>query len=197
MNEFWNQRYAAEEYVYGTEPNQYYRDQLENLTPGKILFPAEGEGRNAVFAAQKGWQVTAFDPSNEARKKAQNLASERNVEINYILSDYENASLPTESFDCMVLIYAHIHQQKRNEYHKKLATFLKPGGVLILEGFSKKQIANSTGGPRNVEMLFSKHELQEDFKRLSKLNFHETDLILDEGAFHQGMASVIRIFGVK
>lgn len=197
MSQFWNERYATIEYVYGTEPNQYYREQLENLTPGKILFPGEGEGRNAIFAAQKGWQVTAFDSSTEARKKAQNLASEKNVEINYILSDYENINLPSASFDCMVLIYAHMHPQKRNQYHKKLAMFLKPGGLLILEGFSKKQIDYNTGGPRTIEMLFSKKELQNDFRSFSKTEITEAEINLNEGVFHQGIASIVRVFGKK
>jgi hypothetical protein len=186
MSQFWNERYAAEEYIYGTEPNQFYREQLEELPPGKILFPAEGEGRNAVFAATKGWQVSAFDASAEAKKKAENLAREKNV---------EKVSLPKESFDCLALIYAHMPSLKRKEYHQKLASFLKPGGTLILEGFSKKQIENNTGGPRNVEMLFSEEELRNDFNFFAELSISETDVTLDEGPFHQGQASVIRMVG--
>jgi 2-polyprenyl-3-methyl-5-hydroxy-6-metoxy-1,4-benzoquinol methylase len=197
MSQFWNERFAVEEYVYGTAPNQFYREQLENLTPGKILFPAEGEGRNAVFAAQKAWNVMAFDASSEAKKKAKNLARENNVKIDYQITDYENVSFQKESFDCLVLIYAHMHPLKRKEYHQKLASFLKPGGTLILEGFSKKQIKNNTGGPRNVEMLFSAEELRDDFNFFSDFSLSETDVTLDEGPFHQGQASVIRVAGKK
>ncbi len=197
MNEFWNERYATEEYVYGTEPNRFYREKLEELNPGSILLPAEGEGRNAVFAAQKGWQVTAFDPSTEARKKAQKLGQQKHVKINYLLSDYESIVLPAESFDCLVMIYAHMHPLKRKTYHQKLTSFLKPGGTLILEGFAKKQMNNNTGGPRNIDMLFSEKELREDFSQLAELTISETDIHLDEGPFHQGTASVIRVSGVK
>jgi ubiquinone/menaquinone biosynthesis C-methylase UbiE len=197
MNDFWNERYATDEYAYGTEPNQFYKDQIENIAPGKILFPAEGEGRNAVYAAKIGWQVTAFDPSMEGKRKAELLAEKNNVFIQYRISDYENVNFPTESFDCIVLIFAHMHPLKRNEFHKKLSSFLKPGGTLILEGFAKNQIFNKTGGPQNVEMLFSKEELQNDFSGFSSLGITETDVVLDEGPFHQGIASVIRVTGVK
>ena len=197
MNQFWNERFDTEEYVYGTEPNLFYREQLEKLNPGKILFPAEGEGRNAVYAAMQDWKVTAFDPSTVAKTKAENLARQKNVEIYYRITDYENVSFSKESFDCLVLIYAHMHPLKRKEYHKKLASFLKPGGTLILEGFSKKQIKNNTGGPRNVEMLFSEEELRNDFNFFSELSISETDVTLDEGAFHKGKASVIRVTGKK
>lgn len=197
MNNFWNERYSSEEFAYGTEPNLFYKGQLERLTPGKILFPAEGEGRNALFAATLGWQVTAFDPSIEGKRKAEILASKNGVSIEYKIDSYEFVDFEKESFDCIVLIFAHMHPLKRKEYHQKLVSFLKPGGVLILEGFSKPQIKNNTGGPQNVEMLFSEEELRGDFSEFSTLAISETNTVLNEGPFHNGEASVIRIVGIK
>ncbi|HKI89254.1 MAG TPA: class I SAM-dependent methyltransferase [Draconibacterium sp.] len=197
MNSFWNERFAVKEYVYGTEPNQFYKEELEKLKPGKILFPAEGEGRNAVFAAILGWDVTAFDSSIEGKKKAEKLANTRGINIQYFINNYENIQFEPESFDCLVLIYAHMHPLKRNEYHKKLTSFLKPGGKLILEGFSKDQINNSTGGPRDINMLFSEQELRNDFENLTHLSIEEADIILKEGQFHDGEASVIRVVGTR
>lgn len=197
MNDFWNERFGSEDYAYGTEPNQFYKEQLGKLAPGKILFPAEGEGRNAVFAAKQGWNVTAFDPSIEGKRKAEKLASLNRVSIDYQIDNYEFVDFPQESFDCIVLIFAHMHPFKRKEYHQKLMSFLKPGGTLILEGFSKKQINNDTGGPRDVNMLFSKEELQSDFGLFSDLDIQETDVVLNEGPFHKGTSSVIKILGVK
>ncbi|MBN1985649.1 MAG: class I SAM-dependent methyltransferase [Prolixibacteraceae bacterium] len=197
MNQFWNERYATEEYVYGTEPNEYFKEQLEKQTPGKILLPGEGEGRNAVFAAKAGWEVAAFDSSMEGKRKAGKLATAHNVNINYKITDYENAEFRPEEFDVIALIYTHMNQKKRAGYHKKMVSFLKPGGVLILEGFSKQQINNTTGGPRNIEMLFSRNELENDFAFFQKLYITETDIYFNEGIFHQGKASVIRIFGMK
>src|SRR5680860_901350 len=109
MDDFWNERYGIEEYVYGTEPNQFYKEQLEKLSPGKILFPAEGEGRNAVFAAKQGWQVTAFDPSIEGKRKAEFLATKNDVTIDYQIDNYDSVDFEKESFDYIVLIFAHMH----------------------------------------------------------------------------------------
>ncbi len=197
MTEFWNERYATVEYAYGTEPNLFFRDNLKSISPGKILFPAEGEGRNAVFAARMGWDVTAFDVSTEGKKKAEQLAANNQVKISYLIENFENVSFPVNYYDCIVLIFAHMHPAKRKELHQKLVSFLKPGGILILEGFSKKQINNISGGPRDINMLFSKDELQSDFGFFSELTITEADYILDEGPFHQGIASVIRIKGIK
>jgi 2-polyprenyl-3-methyl-5-hydroxy-6-metoxy-1,4-benzoquinol methylase len=197
MNDFWNERFGTKQYAYGTEPNQFYKRQLKKLDTGTILFPAEGEGRNAVYAATQGWQVTAFDPSIEGKRKAENLAKKNNVKIDYQIDNYEFVDFTKESFNCIVLIFAHIHPLKRKEYHQKLISFLKPGGTLILEGFSKNQIKNNTGGPRDVEMLFSIEELEVDFASFSKLEITETETFLNEGQFHQGISSVIQVLGTK
>jgi SAM-dependent methyltransferase len=123
MSEFWNKRYALKEYVYGTEPNLFFKNQFIKLSPGKILFPAEGEGRNAVYAAKLGWDVYAFDSSTEAKKKAEWLAEENSVEIKYHVNDMETADYPLDFFDCIILIFAHFHPFERNYFHNKLLSF--------------------------------------------------------------------------
>ncbi len=197
MNQFWNERFAAEAYVYGTEPNEFLREQLAQLQPGKILFPGEGEGRNAVFAAQMGWDVSAFDSSVEGQKKAERLANQKGVAIDYQLASYEEANYPDNSFDALVLIYTHIPAELRQKYHQKFVKYLKPGGKLILEGFSKEQINNNTGGPKNIDMLWSKDELSNDFNELVSLNTQLLETELDEGEFHRGKAAIIRAVGTK
>jgi len=197
MNDFWNERYSAAEYAYGEDPNEFYRKQLLKLKPGKILFPAEGEGRNAVYAARLGWKVTAFDKSTEGRKKALELASKHNIEIKYLIEGFETIELPRESFDCIVLVYAHIHASFRTEYHRKLVSFLKPGGALIMESFSKEQLFKESGGPKNIEMLYSTKDMKTDFSDFSKLEIVKTETELSEGDFHRGAASVIRVLGTK
>jgi len=191
----WDERYAQKEYVYGKEPNAFFKQELPKYKPGKILLPAEGEGRNAVYAAKLGWEVYAFDSSSEAIKKAQQLASENNVEIHYTLSSFEEADYPDDFFDLIGLFYAHVLSRADN--HKKLIRFLKPKGTIILEGFSKEQIHYNSGGPRNIEMLFSEEELQSDFAQLSNLKITKETLHLNEGKHHQGEASVIRLIGLK
>jgi len=197
MKDFWNERYKATEYAYGEAPNQFMAEQLKQLTPGRILFPGEGEGRNAVYAATQNWEVNAFDISIEGQKKAQLLAKKHNTTINYQVLNYEDVDFPPESFDCIVLIFAHIHAEKRTDIHRKLASFLKPGGHLLLESFTKEQVAYNTGGPKNVDMLYSEEELRHDFSSFSELSIRQTEEALNEGRFHQGKASLIRVIGVK
>jgi len=195
MERMWNEKFAQEEYIYGEEPNEYFKEELKKLNPGKILLPAEGEGRNAVFAAKNGWKVLAFDSSIEGKKKAEKLAAKNQQRIFYQIADMENFDTEENQYDVIALIYAHSTSRERN--HKNIIRFLKPGGYLILEGFSKKQINNNTGGPKKESMLFSKKELAKDFSSLTDLKITEEEIILNEGAHHQGNSSVIRLIGRK
>ncbi len=195
MIEMWNKRYAQNEYVYGKEPNEFFKEQILKLPNGKILLPAEGEGRNAVFAAQNNWQVESFDSSYKAKDKAEKLAREKSVELNYEISSYEDAKYEANTFDLIALIYAHSSNRQQN--HQKLIKFLKPGGMLILEGFSKDQINNLTGGPKSLDLLFSPQELKADFDELSEIKLTETETYLNEGEHHMGRASIIRLIGKK
>lgn len=199
---FWDERYAEQEYAYGTAANVYFRKQLQKLEPGKILLPAEGEGRNAVFAAGTGWQVYAFDQSIRGKEKAVALARQNGVEICYAIADAEKAAYPENSFDALALIFAHFPEAKRSAIHQRLLRFLKPGGVLILEGFSRRhsefQKGNpKAGGPRDPEMLFDLEMLKEDFRDFEFQEASEETIRLEEGEYHQSEASVIRIFAVK
>ncbi|HKJ42819.1 MAG TPA: class I SAM-dependent methyltransferase [Sunxiuqinia sp.] len=197
MTNFWDARFAVEEYVYGTEPNSFFKQEIEKLPAGKILMPGEGEGRNAVFAATLGWDVTAFDSSIEGKKKAEKLAESKNVQINYLINNYENIQLPENDFDCIGLVFTHVPLKKRREYHRKYLSSLKPGGHLIMECYSKEQIHNDTGGPRDIDMLFSEEELHTDFESCSKLSIVKEEIYHEEGQFHVGNASVIRIVAEK
>lgn len=197
MNNFWDERYSTKEYAYGEKPNRFFKEEISKLKQGSLLFPAEGEGRNAVYAATLGWQVSAFDTSTEGREKALQLAKKYEIEIDYRIESYEKTSFLPETFDCIVLIFAHMPAALRETNHQHLLEFLKPGGTIILEGFSKEQINRESGGPRDKQMLFSAEELKNDFRGLSSLYIEETDTVLDEGPFHQGLASVIRVIGKK
>lgn len=191
MNTFWDERYGSEEYAYGIHPNEFFRQKLKNIKGKKILFPAEGEGRNAVYAAVQGYDVVAFDPSTEGKKKALLLAEKNKVSIEYQISGYDNIQFPEAYFDAIVLIFAHMPPEKRTEWHQKLSKYLKPGGYIILEGFSKEQLKYGTGGPPVLEMLFSKDELLNDFKGMNVLSLEQEIAVLEEGKFHRGKAAVI------
>ena len=191
----WNQRFAQKEFMYGKEPNAFCKMQLKNYKLGKVLFVAEGEGRNAVYAARLGWDVFAFDASIEGIKKAQILASQSKVKIDYQLATYDEALYNKNFFDLIILIFA--HHVNRSQNHQRLIKFLKPGGTIILEGFSKEQINNNTGGPPVVDLLFSKEELEADFQLLNEIKIWEERTFLNEGKGHIGESSVIRLLGKK
>lgn len=197
MKEFWNQRYGATEYAYGTEPNVFFKSQLDSLQAGKLLMPAEGEGRNAVYAATLGWETTAFDSSISGREKAMKLASEKGVNIAYRIEDAREVSFPEASFDAIGLIYVHLPPDFRQLLHQRILSWLKPGGHIILEGFGKDQLQFQSGGPRDINMLFSKAMLEEDFAALKNLHIEEASIDLEEGLYHVGKAAVVRLVGEK
>jgi ubiquinone/menaquinone biosynthesis C-methylase UbiE len=197
MLDLWNTRYRSDEYIYGLNPNDFLRNQLLNLKPGRILFPAEGEGRNAVYAASLCWKVDAFDFSEEARKKALKLADKNKVTVQYKLASLDEVVYENDSFDCVALIYVHQPAIKRTEYHHKLLSYLKPGGTIILEAFAKNQLRNNSGGPKDIDLLYSITELQDDFQSLSFYDIKEESIVLDEGLLHCGNADVIRLIGTK
>lgn len=197
MEEFWNQRYAEEEYAYGIRPNSFFKSQIDQLNPGKILLPAEGEGRNAVYAASKGWNVFAFDFSEEAKKKADKLAERLGVSIKYRASGFDKLDYKPDYFDVIALVFAHFPANLRKTFHQKLQTYLKKDGILILEGFSKDQYNFSSGGPKNIDMLFTADQLKRDFSLVKKTMVFDGEVMLNEGIYHQGMAAVIQFVGKK
>lgn len=199
---FWDERYNQEEFVYGIQPNEYLKEKLSGRDTGKILFVAEGEGRNAVYAAKLGWEVTAFDQSEIGKRKALQWAEKNDVSIDYRISDAEFFPVKESSFDAIAMIYSHFPNEKRKEIHQRISKALKPGGILILEGFSKEHSRNqkdnpTAGGPRNPEMLWDLEELKSDFEGFDFLEAKIENVNLNEGNSHKGKASVVRIFAVK
>lgn len=197
MKEQWNERYAASEFIYGINPNNWFAEKLSSIKPGRLLLPAEGEGRNAVYAAKEGWEVHAFDQSEEGQKKALKLASEKKVTIIYSLGDLTEFEPPRQDYDAISLIFVHMPVEIRQTVHRKLIEKLKPGGYLIFEAFTKKQLQNTSGGPRNESLLYERSIIAEDFKELNFIEFTETITPLDEGPLHQGEAFVIRLLAQK
>ena len=198
----WNDRYSSEEFAYGTAPNNYLKEQLEKLKTGSILFPAEGEGRNAVFAAQLGWIVSAFDISAEGKNKALKLAEAKNVVIDYQVGELETLNYQAEQFDVIALIYAHFPAAIKSSIHQTLETYLRKDGYIIFEAFSKKHleylaINDKVGGPKDIESLFSIEEIQSDFPDYEIIQLEEKEIELNEGLFHNGKGSVIRFVGKK
>ncbi|EMJ90880.1 class I SAM-dependent methyltransferase [Leptospira alstonii] len=198
----WNDRYSKDEFAYGEKPNDYLKEQLEKLNVGRILFPAEGEGRNAVFAAKLGWTVSAFDISVEGKKKAFRLAELNKVTIDYQVGELQALNYNAEQFDAIALIYAHFPADIKSSYHKTLDGYLRKNGFVIFEAFSKRHIDYVTknekvGGPKEIAMLFSMDELKTDFANYEIIELVEKEIELSEGLFHNGKGSVIRFVGRK
>lgn len=198
----WNDRYKANEFAYGEQPNNYLKEQLEKLPAGTILFPAEGEGRNAVFAATLGWAVSAFDISAEGKKKALQLAARHHVSIDYTVGLLEELPYAEGQFDAMALIYAHFPAAIKSLYHQTLDKYLRNGGILIFEAFSKSHLAyleknETVGGPKDIDSLFSTEEIRADFANYEIIELAEQEIELHEGLYHNGTGSVIRFTGRK
>lgn len=201
MQSFWNERYAAPEFAYGKAPNVFLASRLPDFPAGRILFPAEGEGRNAVFAARLGWDVHAFDYSEAARMKALQLAKEHAVKLQYIVADARELDYEPESFDAIAIIFAHFPPSFRMHCHQVWDRLLKPGGVLLLEAFSKDHLRYNAdgraGGPREADLLYDVAELEAAFGHYKIMESREVETELTEGLYHNGLSSVVRFVARK
>lgn len=197
IKNFWDERYAGPDFVYGKTPNGFFKSHIDASPPGKLLLPGEGEGRNAVYAAALGWDVFAFDKSRVARNKALDLAREKSVRITYEHGSLLDVKLEMESFDLIALVYFHLDPRARVFYHRHMVKLLKPKGNIILEVFSKEQLHRKSGGPKEPDLLYTTTELKEDFNELNILRADEEVIQLNEGLAHSGDAAVIRFIGQK
>lgn len=211
MIDFWNQRYAASEYAYGTEPNVFFKHCLNQyssaLLPERasLLMPAEGEGRNAVYAASLGFTVTAFDPSEQAMRKALKLAKTNDISpenLDYRLGDCTILDEPEHSFDAVGLIYAHFPPALKAQYYPRIQALLKPEALVFLEGFSVNNLPYRTknpriGGPDHPSMLFTEQSVLTDFPGFAPLYIGEEEVELNEGIYHVGVGKVIRMIAQK
>lgn len=200
--ERWNDRYRSTEYAFGTEPNAFIKEELSGYLPAKILFAAEGEGRNAVFAAANGWDVAAFDISEEGKKKALKLAEVHLVSLDYRVGELPDLGFRENEFDAIALVYAHFPAAIRSEYHGILSKLLKEGGFIFFEAFSKNHLPyrlqnEKVGGPTDPDNLFSIEEIKADFPGYDFIKIEEVVIALNEDLYHQGTGSVIRFVARK
>ncbi len=195
--DFWNSRYSEKEFAYGINPNQFFKEQLQKLNPGKALFLGEGEGRNSVFAAASGWQVDAVDFSLSAKDKALNLADKNNVTINYDVCDLNDYIFKENYYDLVVMIFLHLPMELNKNIFNRSIKSLKLNGKLIVETFSKEQINNNSGGPKSIALLYSESDILLLTQPLKTGIIESKEIKLDEGIYHNGKANVIRFIGTK
>jgi 2-polyprenyl-3-methyl-5-hydroxy-6-metoxy-1,4-benzoquinol methylase len=191
--ERWNQRFAVAEYVFGTAPNAFLAAHAALFKPGqRALCVADGEGRNSVWLAEQGLEVTAFDFSPLALEKARRLAAERGVSVRYELASVENWRWPAGEFDVVVAIFIQfVVPAARRVLFERMSASLRPGGLLLLEGYTPAQLKYGTGGPKQVDQLYTEELLRQAFGALEILELKAYEAELDEGTRHRGMSAVI------
>jgi SAM-dependent methyltransferase len=195
---FWDAQYAVPGFKYGTAPNAFLVSQVALLPPGGVvLVPGDGEGRNGVWLASQGFEVTAVDSSAVGLGKARTLAAERGVTVRTIEADLDVWAPDADSADALVLMYVHFPPAQRARIHRRLLSALRPGGVLVLEAFHPTQLGRASGGPKDVTMLYTLAMLRDDLAgaaaRFEVLQATETEVDLDEGPGHRGPAQVTRL----
>lgn len=199
MREFWDSVYGDEAYVYGTEPNAFLASQRHRLQPGQtVLAMADGEGRNGVWLAEQGLKVHAVDFSPVAQAKARHLAQARGVAIEFEQADLMQWDWGRERYDVVVAIFVQIVDSAgRPALFAKMREALKPGGLLILQGYRPEQLRYGTGGPSSADNMYTEAILREGFAGFEIEHLLAHDDVISEGYKHHGMSALIDLVARK
>jgi SAM-dependent methyltransferase len=197
--EHWEARFSDPEYIFGTAPNEFLRTHAHLLpVQGKVLAVADGEGRNGVWLAERGLDVLSVDFSPKALAKAEALARTRGVSLQLQRVDLITWAWPTAAFDAVAAIFIQwATPEQRQRVFAGIRQALKPGGLLLLQGYRPEQLVYKTGGPSQVENLYTRAMLTEAFAGFADLKIAEHDSVIAEGTRHTGMAAVIDLVGRK
>jgi cyclopropane fatty-acyl-phospholipid synthase-like methyltransferase len=189
----WDERYAGDEYHFGTEPNAFLVSQENRLKPGmSCLAVADGEGRNGVWLAERGLEVLSVDASPVAQAKAKKLAQQRGVKISFEQVDLLQWDWGTNRFDVVVAIFIQfVTSPLREQMFASIKRCLKPGGLLLLQGYTPRQLEYRTGGPSQAENLYTEAMLRREFADMEILHLSEHDDVIREGEGHSGMSALI------
>ncbi len=195
----WQTRFGAPGYLFGKEPNAFLAAQAHRLRGLRTAFTvADGEGRNGVWLAEQGLDVLAIDFSPAALAKAEALAKERGVRLRTEVADVTTWRWPPDAFDVVVAIFAQVVlPAERTAFFNNLKRALKPGGLLIMQGYRPEQINYRTGGPPEAERMYTRELLETTFGDLSELEIREHDSVINEGTAHVGMSALIDLVGRK
>lgn len=194
----WDKSFSTEEYVYGTIANEFVIEKSDLLDEGsKVACFAEGEGRNAVYLASLGHEVTAYDQSTVGLQKAEQLAMKNNVTIKTIEQDLTKEIVGTHLYDAVVLVFAHVPAEDQSFLFEQAMDAVKPGGYLIVEVYSKQQLSYKTGGPPSIDRLYDPRDLLHWTKQLKILHFYYGEAVRDEGFRHTGLCHVIQLAAQK
>lgn len=193
----WDERYSAEEYIYGKEPNLFLKENYKVIPNGMVLSLAEGEGRNAVFLAKQGYSVTAVDGSAVGLRKAEKLARENGVFIDIVHADLNQYEIDENYWSGIVSIFCPLSSAQRTSLHQKVMTGLKPGGVFFVEAYTPNQLQYGTGGGNSADAMTSKESLMDDLPGLKFIRLEELERNVVEGTHHTGLAAVVQVIAMK
>jgi SAM-dependent methyltransferase len=193
----WDERFSEPGYAYGTDPNEFLVSVADRIPRGKVLCLAEGEGRNAVYLAGLGYEVTAVDTSTVGLEKAESLARERGVNIETVRADLADYPIEATAWQGIVSIFCHLPPVTRAALHERCLRGLAPGGVFILEGFTPRQLELGTGGPKSRELLMELDIVRQELPGLRLEIGREIEREVVEGKYHTGTASVVQVLAVK
>jgi len=196
MKEKWNEKYSTDEYFFGKEPNDFFKEAIDSIAPGKALFLGEGEGRNSVYAATLGWEVDALDISEVGKQKANRLAQENNTKINYLVADALEYNYPLETYDAIVMVYFHIQDDLRENFRKNIIASLKPHGIIILLLYDEDHLKNNNGGPQDISFLYTLESVAESYIDLEFQTFAKEEIVRTKKNKHQ-KSSIIKFIGKK
>jgi 2-polyprenyl-3-methyl-5-hydroxy-6-metoxy-1,4-benzoquinol methylase len=193
----WDQRYGGEDYAYGTEPNEFLVAMASKLPMGRVLCLGEGEGRNAVWLAGQGFDVTAVDASRVGLEKARRLAAERGVTIMTVHADLAAYDMEPEIWDGILSVFCHLPTTLRADVHRHCVAGLRSGGLMLLEAYTPRQLGHGTGGPPVAELMMDEETLRAELAGLEFLHLQECEREIHEGAFHNGLGAVVQMVGRK
>lgn len=193
----WDQRYNTDDYVYGTQPNVFLAAQMARIPIGRVLCLAEGEGRNGVFLAEHGFQVTAIDSSCVGLAKAQRLAVSRGVKITTEIADLAEFVITPGAWDAVVSIFCHVPAHIRERIHRQVVAGLRPGGAFILEAYTPAQLDYGTGGPPVAGLMMDLECLRQELSGLAFVHGLETVREVREGQLHTGPGAVVQVLAFK
>ncbi|QKT03852.1 class I SAM-dependent methyltransferase [Ectothiorhodospiraceae bacterium 2226] len=193
MSLSWNERYAEPGYAYGTEPNTFVVSVADRIPPGPVLSLGEGEGRNAVYLAGRGHDVTAVDASDVGLAKARQLAAEAGVTVATEVADLADFELGEGAWSAIVSIFCHVPPPVRRRVHGALARALAPGGLFVFEAYGPEQLQHGTGGPRDLAFLPDLDTLLAELGDLEIVSAQALEREVREGRYHTGPGAVIQI----
>ena len=195
----WNQRYASADYLFGESPNEFVRASASYLDDTQsVLCVADGEGRNSVWLAERGLQVTAFDFAPNAVVKARRLAQRRDVSVDFHVADIETWRFEPARYDAVVAVFIQfLGPTARDDVFARMQSAVKPGGLFLLEGYRPEQLQYRTGGPGAIENLYTREWVEHAFRDWQMLLLREYDAVLSEGTRHAGMSALIDVVARK